>query len=587
MAAKEVLNLEVKSNIKQVSKDTEILQAKLENTNLETKELVNNFGAFGITVGSIKQKFSDVSKIMLNGLKNIGLQARIAAKGFQLMFGGEMKTGARVLFNVIKSGIAATGIGALVIAFAALVQSFRSSEEGASKFRQITAQLGVVVGNVSDIVTNLGTAIYRLFTEGLGGFKESLAEAVEGVKNFGEETKKEMEMANQLEKDRLALQVAERKHTVQKAKAERDMLELRLKSRDIEKFSNKERLEFLRGANEIAEDQLAKDLEIVKEKLRTHRIEMGFSKNKEEVKNKEAALEAEIFRTEKANFQSRRMMKSEEQTLAIQISNEQTKAANKLKKEQEAELARIKELEEVEIERVNKLTTDAAKLLDDFHTSQLDQQTQETNAIYDKYFAIIEGKKQLGMDTAELEDAQRGEIAEINAKWDAVDTANREKETDEKIALDRAVWNAKMEQTTRGFQLIGEIAGKGSKVAKAAAIAQATTAGVQSVMNAFNSANANVGLTAATAGAYPFVQAALAAGFAAVNIKKIVSGEGPSGVTPPPPTIDTIAPAPEMMSGKFELGGGIKPEPFQAYVVSDDITNNQDKLAAIRRRATL
>ena len=42
-----------------------------------------------------------------------------------------------------------------------------------------------------------------------------------------------------------------------------------------------------------------------------------------------------------------------------------------------------------------------------------------------------------------------------------------------------------------------------------------------------------------------------------------------------------------MMSGAFELGGGQEPEPARAYVVSDDITNNQDKLAIIRRRATI
>ena len=45
--------------------------------------------------------------------------------------------------------------------------------------------------------------------------------------------------------------------------------------------------------------------------------------------------------------------------------------------------------------------------------------------------------------------------------------------------------------------------------------------------------------------------------------------------------------APQMMGGTFDLTGGLKPEPVQAYVVSDDITNNQDKLAAIRRRATI
>ena len=46
-------------------------------------------------------------------------------------------------------------------------------------------------------------------------------------------------------------------------------------------------------------------------------------------------------------------------------------------------------------------------------------------------------------------------------------------------------------------------------------------------------------------------------------------------------------PAPEMMSGAFTLGGGQAVEPARAYVVSDDITNNQNKLAIIRRRATI
>jgi hypothetical protein len=46
-------------------------------------------------------------------------------------------------------------------------------------------------------------------------------------------------------------------------------------------------------------------------------------------------------------------------------------------------------------------------------------------------------------------------------------------------------------------------------------------------------------------------------------------------------------PAPEMMSGAFELSGGEEPEPLQAYVVSDDITDSQNGLAIIRRRATI
>ena len=75
------------------------------------------------------------------------------------------------------------------------------------------------------------------------------------------------------------------------------------------------------------------------------------------------------------------------------------------------------------------------------------------------------------------------------------------------------------------------------------------------------------------------------------NVRKIMqtdvpgaSGGGggsmPSGAAPQPPSS-------QMMSGAFTLGGGQEVEPARAYVVSDDITNNQNKLAIIRRRATI
>ena len=43
-----------------------------------------------------------------------------------------------------------------------------------------------------------------------------------------------------------------------------------------------------------------------------------------------------------------------------------------------------------------------------------------------------------------------------------------------------------------------------------------------------------------------------------------------------------------MLSGDFSLSGGTPiQQPVQAYVVTDDMTNSQDKLALIRRRATI
>ena len=63
--------------------------------------------------------------------------------------------------------------------------------------------------------------------------------------------------------------------------------------------------------------------------------------------------------------------------------------------------------------------------------------------------------------------------------------------------------------------------------------------------------------------------------------------EVPSGGGGSVPTATAQGPAPQTLCGSFELTGAVKPEPVQAFVVSDDITNNQDKLATIRRRATI
>ena len=59
-------------------------------------------------------------------------------------------------------------------------------------------------------------------------------------------------------------------------------------------------------------------------------------------------------------------------------------------------------------------------------------------------------------------------------------------------------------------------------------------------------------------------------------------GGGGGGVSAP-----AAPPAPQMMSGAFELSGGVEPEPTKAYVVTDEMTSSQNQLANIRRRATI
>ena len=470
----ETVNLQVKSNIGEVAK--------------ETGTLASEFKFMGVSLKSVT-----------DGIRSMG---RVAVRSF----------------SSIKAAIASTGIGLFVVAIGSLAQYFKDSEEGASKFKQITTQLGVALGNVTDIISDAGKALFNLITGNFDAFKDSLKETVQGVKDFGKTTKEEMKVANQLEKDRLALQKFEREAIVEKARTEKDIMELRLKARDIEKFSNEERLEFMRTANRLADEQLQKDLHVANEKLRFQQVENSFSKSTKENLDAEANLQAQVFQIERSNFSERKRMKSEEQAIVRAVAAEESAALKK------------KEAEE------KKARDEKAK-------------------------------------------------ADKKAADEAIKEAKRV--ADEKIAITKAEESFKKKTIELGFGAAAAMAGENAALSKGVAAAQTIYQTQQGIMAALGATSVGDKLLP-----YPVRLAnAIATGvMGAAALAKIMStnptqGGGGGGSS----TVSGAAsPAPQMTSGQFSLGGDVmQPEPVQAFVVTDDMTNSQNKLANIRRRATI
>ena len=132
---------------------------------------------------------------------------------------------------------------------------------------------------------------------------------------------------------------------------------------------------------------------------------------------------------------------------------------------------------------------------------------------------------------------------------------------------------------------MAKILGEETEAGRAMAVVQAT-------IDTFASAQAAYKSLAGIPYVGPILGGIAAAAAVAMGMKNIqaiksasAGGGGGGGGSIPTPSAQT--PAPQMMQGAFELGGGIEPEPARAYVVSDDITANQNKLAIIRRRATI
>jgi len=309
--------------------------------------------------------------------------------------------------------------------------------------------------------------------------------------------------------------------------------------RDDESKTIEERIAANNKLGEILDEQSEKMLENVDITIKAAQAEFDKNQNQEnaialqEALNERAAVLAQIegFRSEQ---------------LINRISLEREVADIK------------KEADEKEIDRLNKIEELLA--------------LEELNA-YD----ALERDKQIALEELELLEGTEAEKQKILEHYAAKKKELDDESAEDEKQLDQDVMNAKMDMAQAGLGLIAEIAGEGSKVGKAAAIAQATIAGIQSTINAFQTANASPITTVFPA--YPYIQAGLAAGFAGVSIAKMKSsptsgGSGSMGSTAPaPPSFNVVGAAPENQLA--QTIGEQEEKPIKAFVVSNEVTNAQ------------
>ena len=181
-----------------------------------------------------------------------------------------------------------------------------------------------------------------------------------------------------------------------------------------------------------------------------------------------------------------------------------------------------------------------------------------------------EGLSGLQRELEELRSAY--ELKKEMARKSGMDTTAIEKEFNkQKSLLIQENVNSQLEAFSGLAGALSSLAGENKALAIASAV-------IDTYVGA-NKAFAQGGVAGFATGA-----AVIAAGLN--NVRTImqtdVPNSGGGGTTAP-----AQPPAPQMMSGAFELSGGVAPEPTRAYVVTDEMTNSQNQLANIRRRATI
>jgi hypothetical protein len=600
MAIEKVIDIKIQDNFDKVIKNVDDLKKGMQNVQKETED-----------IGKSAKNAEKGVKSIGNGFKAVGLAIKAMGIGLLLEAFAILKD----VFsqNQKVADAFATAIGALSIAFNDLVKFlignlpklanlFKDAFDNPQKYlksfgESIKENLMERFQSTIDLAGYLGEVFQKLFQRDFAGAIESAKKAgkeyvdtltginntvdrageavtniVKSIGDYAKETINAAEANVKLQNAALIAAAQQAKLVEQYDRAAESLRQVR----DNDLLSIEDRI----TANNKLKDVLDKQEKamISAADLQLQAAKNTYANNKS-IENQVALINAQANR--EGVLAQIKGLKSE------QLSNEVS-----LTKELIA-------LKQTDIDATAQLTLENKK----FAASLNEDSIARLNAEREILIAEKETERerlQLKIDAA-AEGTQARIDAEIEYKSRMQEIGNEIKQNEKETAKqtverERAVANAKLDIAQNTIALIGEIAGNGSKVGKALALAQATISGYQGVQNAYTTAQASpitIGFPA-----YPYIQAGLAGAFSLLQIKKIMSTD-PSGSSSPnlggggagggggatPPSFNVVG-----NTGVNQLAGVIgnkEAAPVQAYVVANNVTTAQSLDRNIIASATL
>jgi len=378
-------------------------------------------------------------------------------------------------FKSLRVAIIGTGIGALLIAIVAVASAFKGSEEGQNKFAKLMGVIGSVVGNVMDVLSDLGEFIIDLFSgdgaamsklksfgasifnviglpiknvidtvkalgkalgalfsgdvsgafdalkQGVqdvkGNFNEaadSINGATDALKRFGEEAIKEAKIAADIADKRAKADKLERDLILEKAKGEKEIAELRLKAKDLNNTTAKEREDALRKVISIQDKLTNKEIEAATLRRDAVVEENKLSKSNKDALTAEAEAEAKLIQLQTAKANKARTVQSEITAAENAArSDSQAKAKEADTKRIEAEKAKATALEAI---RVGQIDTEE------------ERRAEELRKVKEHYKGLLDqAKKYYGENSTQQEELERAQKTKENELKDKHDQEDKDR----------------------------------------------------------------------------------------------------------------------------------------------------------------
>lgn len=311
-----------------------------------------------------------------------------------------------LLANPIVAILATISVAVMTVA-----KAINSSEEASNRWEAVTAPLSRALNLLLSVLQSVAAGILTVVENGakFANWIAGLAEKLPVVGKYVKEMNDANREAVTLEKERQAIEKQERANTVQNAKDALTVSELRTKAKDKEKYAAQDRLEFVKEANRLEEEQAKRNVDIAERKLKALQIESEWAENNAETNRELARLEAEVYNARKAYFDKTRELKEQENTLI----NEQKEAIQK-----------AIEIRNKEREEIRKAEDEMLKLVKDSRKKQsIEIERQYSRQIEDLRIRLKEEK---GLSTKAMEAINQQIISLEQQKNDAIQKLSEE-----------------------------------------------------------------------------------------------------------------------------------------------------------------
>ena len=503
---------------------------------------------------------------------------------------------ARLALNGIKTGIAATGIGVLLIALGAIVAYWDD--------------IKALVGGVSSEQEKLNAQAQANLD-----VQQSKLDAIGGQENI-------LKLQGKSEKDILKLKIAQTDEVIKATENQIAQNDITAKAQIAASQRNRD---ILAGIIKFIQTPLTLLLEGVDMVGKALGQNFGLAQGFSDLVDKGASLlfdpEAEKKKAEETRQESLKAvakLKNDKAGLQNSLNNidaQANKDAQAKQKEANDKAIELAKQKADALERIRQAEID----------TEAERRAEELFQIQEQYRLLIEEATKYGQDTTALKEAQRTKEKELQEKWRIEDeekklaAAEKKKaedqkkiddakaEADKQIAIDQAIADAKLsiqnqqlDNVTSGIGLLKGVFEKNKAIQKGLLIAE-NAAGIAKIIINTMAGNAKTVGTMGVVPAAPFVLAnnisagiGIATSIAATakGLAALGGGGSSGGGSQNLPNASGGAPAPSFNvvgnSGVNQIAQTLgNQQPVQAYVVANNVTTQQSLDRNIVNNASL